>query len=97
MCVKMQISMGDIYAKQLQEDKQYKYSSYEYIKQSDSQKQKILVVAMRQVWWRVQVLVRELILRQIDKESRALKEENGIQGSQGGEKDKFFFSAFLHI
>ena len=37
---------------------------------------------MRQVWWRVQVLLRELILRWVDKESRALKEEKGVWGSQ---------------
>ena len=43
--------------------------------------------------------MRELILRQIDKKSgpsrregsRILKEEKGIQGSTGGEKDIFFF------
>ena len=33
----------------------------------------------------------ELILRQVDKESRALKKESGVQSSQGEEKDKLFF------
>ena len=45
-------------------------------------------------------VMRELILRYVDKESRALKEERvqgsweeekGAWGSQGGEKDKCFF------
>ena len=34
--------------------------------------------------------MRELILRQDDKESRALEKEKGVLGSPGGEKDSFF-------
>ena len=42
---------------------------------------------------RISVLVRELILRQVNKESGTF-EEKGVQGPQEGEKDKLFF--FLH-
>ena len=49
--------------------------------------------------------MRELILRQIDKKSgpsrregsRILKEEKGIQGSTGGEKDIFFFFFYIAL
>ena len=37
------------------------------------------------------VEVRESIPRQVDKKSGAPGEEQGVQGSQGGEKDKHFF------
>ena len=36
------------------------------------------------------LILRELILRYIDKESRALKEEE-VQAPRGGERDKHFF------
>ena len=39
--------------------------------------------------------LRELILRQVDKESKALKGEKGVQGSRG-ERDKRFIT-FLHV
>ena len=42
------------------------------------------------------LILRELILRWVDEESRPLKEE-GVQGPRGGERDKHFFSVFLHL
>ena len=36
--------------------------------------------------------MRESIPRQVDKKSRVPKEEKGVWGSQGGGKDKLFFS-----
>ena len=36
------------------------------------------------------LILRELILRYVDKESRALKEEE-VQAPRGGERDKHFF------
>ena len=41
-------------------------------------------------------MLRELILRYVNKESGALKEEKVVQGLQAGEKDKHFFF-FLHF
>ena len=41
--------------------------------------------------------VRELILRYVDKKSGVPKEEKGVWGSVGREKDKLFFSTFLHL
>ena len=42
------------------------------------------------VWLRT-VLLRELILRWVDKKSWVLEEEKEVWGSQGGKKDKLFF------
>ena len=39
------------------------------------------------------VLVRESIPRQVDEKSGVPEEERGVWGSQGEEKDKFFFSS----
>ena len=37
------------------------------------------------------MMLREFILRYIDKEFRALEEEKGVQGPQGGKSNKIFF------
>ena len=44
------------------------------------------------------VLVRESTPRQVDEKSRVPEEERGVWGSQGGGKDKLFFSyTFLSL
>ena len=43
------------------------------------------------------MLVREFILRYVDKESRTLEKKTGVWGSQGEEKDKHFFYIALSL
>ena len=43
-----------------------------------------------------EMILRELILRYVDKVLGDLK-EGGVQGSQGGERDKHFFPTFLRL
>ena len=44
------------------------------------------------------VVMKESILRQVDKKSRVPKEEKGVWNSQGGGKDKsFFLHSFVRI
>ena len=42
-------------------------------------------------------IVRKSILGQADKKYKVPKEEKGVWGSQGGEKDKLFLPIFLHL